>query len=377
MKHTDGDMTVISRGLENVVVDTSSICHIDGIGGRLIYRGYDINELVNLSFEEIAFLLWNGELPTSEQLVTLQERFKKERMISQPMLESVSKLPPASNPLDILRTVISLMGAGLPLAKPSIDSAIAITAKIPTINAAFHRLRNNKEPIDPDPHYNHAANYLHMLTGEEPDPKKTEALDKYLILLAEHGMNASTFTARVVASTLSDMYSSITAAVCALKGPLHGGAPAPVLRMLHEIENPDRAEGWVKRELDADRRLMGFGHRVYRTTDPRAEILRSVAKVSADRDFLNLAVQVEATTLRMLHELRPRRKLYTNVEYYSAIVMDSVGLPADMFTATFAASRTAGWSAHVLEQVANNRLIRPEIEYTGPSNKTVKQLAQR
>lgn len=298
-------------------------------------------------------------------------------MISQPMLELISKLPATLNPLDVLRTVISLMGAGIPLAKPSIDSAIAITAKIPTINAAFHRLRNDKEPIDPDPQYNHAENYLHMLTGGRPDPKKVEALEKYLILLAEHGMNVSTFTARVVASTLSDMYSSITAAVCALKGPLHGGAPAPVLRMLHEIGSPDRAEAWVKRELDADRRLMGFGHRVYRTTDPRAELLRPIAKITADRNFLNLAVQVEETTLRMLHELRPRKKLYTNVEFYSAVVMDSVGLPADMFTATFAASRSAGWSAHVLEQVANNRLIRPEIAYTGPSNKTVKQLAQR
>jgi citrate synthase len=370
-------MPVIAKGLENVIVDTSSICRIDGTAGRLIYRGYDINDLVNLSFEEVAFLLWNGELPTSKQLADLQERFKKERIIPEATKEWISRLPTTSNPLDSLRTIISMMGSGLPLAKPNIDNAIAITAKISTINAAFYRIRNNKEPIDPDQEYNHAENYVHMMTGEKPDRKKAEALNKYLILLADHGMNASTFTARVVASTLSDMHSSITAAICALKGPLHGGAPAPVLRMLQDIGTPDRAEAWIKRELDADRRLMGFGHRVYRTTDPRAEILRSIASFDADTEFLNLAKHVEQTALQLLHELRPRKKLYTNVEFYSAVVMHSIGFPPDLFTATFAASRAVGWSAHVLEQVANNRLIRPEIEYTGPLDKTVKPLPQR
>jgi citrate synthase len=231
--------------------------------------------------------------------------------------------------------------------------------------------------VDPLPELGHAENYIHMLTGKEPDGVKADALNKYLILLADHGMNSSTFTARVVASTWSDMYSAITAAIGALKGPLHGGAPAPVLQMLKDIGSPDRAEAWIRNELKAGRRLMGFGHRVYRTTDPRAEILRDVASKTADKKFFELARNVEETALRVLQEERGRKKLYTNVEFYSACVMDSVGLPSDLFTATFAASRSVGWSANVLEQVANNRLIRPVTEYTGPMSRKVMPIEDR
>jgi citrate synthase len=210
-----------------------------------------------------------------------------------------------------------------------------------------------------------------MLTGSEPDPLKVNALNKYLILLADHGMNSSTFTARVVASTWSDAYSAVTAAVCALKGPLHGGAPAPVLKMLQDIGTPDRAEKWLRDELKSGRRLMGFGHRVYRTTDPRAEILREIAEQTAPPSLTDLAKKVEETGIRILQEYRRERRLYANVEFYSAVVMHSVGLPTDLFTATFAASRSIGWTANILEQVANNRLIRPEIQYTGPANRKV------
>lgn len=367
----------IAKGLEGVVVDTSSICLIDGTEGRLFYRGYDIHDLVNLSFEEVAYLLWNGELPTGSQLGELKRRLSTERPIPTAVTNTIESLPTSANALDVMRTAISTLGANIPLKTPDISDAISITAKIPTINASFDRIRHGKEPVDPRQDLSHAQNYLYMLTGKEPDAMKADALDKYLIVLADHGMNASTFTARVVASTWSDMYSSLVAAICALKGPLHGGAPAPVLHMIQEIGKPERAGSWVKNELNAGHRLMGFGHRVYRTTDPRAEILRSVAGKTADQDFLKLAKHVEETALRILHETRPRKKLYTNVEFYSAVVMNSVGLPTDLFTATFAASRSAGWTANVLEQVANNRLIRPEIEYTGPRNRKVVPIESR
>lgn len=369
---------IAAKGLEGVIVDTSSICLIDGNLGRLFYRGYDIHDLATMvTFEEVAYLLWNGELPTQTQLATLKKRFSQERAIPAQVKELVRSVPRSSNTLDVLRTAISALGTGTPLKKPDIEDAISISAKIPTINAAFDRLRRGQEPLEPRPDLDHAANYLYMLTGKEPDPVKVQALDKYLILLADHGMNASTFTARIVASTWSDMYSAFTAAIAALKGPLHGGAPAPVLQMLKDIGKPERAEPWIRNELKEGRRLMGFGHRVYKTTDPRAEILRQIATKTADRTFLELARDVEETGIRILQEERPDRKLYTNVEFYSAIVMDSVGLPADLFTATFAASRSVGWSANVLEQVANNRLIRPETEYTGPRDRKVVPIENR
>jgi len=368
----------IAKGLEGVIIDDSSICMIDGNAGRLIYRGYDIHDLAaNLAFEEVAYLLWNDDLPTRTQLGDLTKRLSMERSIPADLKATIRNLPRTSNTLDVLRTAISTLGTGIPLKKPEISDAIAITAKMPTINAAFDRLRRGQEPVDPLPGLGHAANYIYMLTGKEPEAAKVDALNKYLILLADHGMNSSTFTARIVASTWSDMYSAITAAIGALKGPLHGGAPAPALQMLKDIGSPDRAKPWIRDELKAGRRLMGFGHRVYRTTDPRAEILRDVASKTADKKFFELARRVEETAIRILQTEKSRKKLYTNVEFYSAVVMDSVGLPPDLFTATFAASRSVGWSANVLEQVANNRLIRPETEYTGPRDRKVVPIDKR
>jgi citrate synthase len=369
---------LVAKGLEGVVVDTSSICLIDGNAGRLIYRGYDIHDLVgNTTFEETAHLLWNAELPTRSQLSDLKKQLSAERSVPGSVITTIRSLPASSEALDVLRTIISMMGTGLPLKKPEISQAISITAKIPTIITAFNRIRHGQEPVAPRLELSHAANYLYMLTGREPEAAKVDALDKYLILLADHGMNASTFTARIVASTWSDMYSALTAAFGALKGPLHGGAPAPVLRMLKEIGKPELAEAWMKEKLKKGERLMGFGHRVYRTTDPRAEILGSIASKTADKNFFELARQVEQTGVRILQEDYPRRKLYTNVEFYSAVVMDSVGLPPDLFSANFAASRTVGWTANVLEQVANNRLVRPEIEYTGQLNRKVVPIDRR
>ena len=368
----------IAKGLEGVIIGDSSICMIDGNAGRLIYRGYNIHDLAaNLSFEEVAYLLWNGDLPTRMQLGDLNKLLSMERPLPADLKATIRNLPRSSNTLDVLRTAISTLGTGIPLKKPDISDAIAITAKMPTINAAFDRLRRGQEPVDPLPGLGHAANYIYMLTGREPEAAKVDALNKYLILLADHGMNSSTFTARIVASTWSDMYSAITAAIGALKGPLHGGAPAPALQMLKDIGSPDRAEPWIRDELKAGRRLMGFGHRVYKTTDPRAEILRDIANKTANKNFFELARRVEQTAIRILQQEKAGKKLYTNVEFYSAVVMDSVGLPPDLFTATFAASRSVGWSANVLEQVANNRLIRPETEYTGPRDRNVVPIDKR
>jgi citrate synthase len=368
----------IAKGLEGVIIDDSSICMIDGNAGRLIYRGYDIHDLTaNLTFEEAAYLLWNGDLPTKTQLDDLNKRLSMERPIPANLKATIRNLPRNSNTLDVLRTAISTLGTGVPLKKPAISDAIAITAKMPTINAAFDRLHRGQEPVDPLPGLGHAANYIYMLTGKEPEAAKVDALNKYFILLADHGMNSSTFTARIVASTWSDMYSAITAAIGALKGPLHGGAPAPALQMLKDIGSPERAEPWIRDELKAGRRLMGFGHRVYRTTDPRAEILRDIASQTADMKFFELARSVEETALRLLQEEKSRKRLYTNVEFYSAVVMDSVGLPPDLFTASFAASRSVGWAANVLEQVANNRLIRPVTDYTGPWDRKVVPIDKR
>ena len=370
--------TAIAKGLEGVIIGDSSICMIDGNAGRLIYRGYNIHDLAaNLSFEEVAYLLWNGDLPTRMQLGDLNKLLSMERPLPADLKATIRNLPRSSNTLDVLRTAISTLGTGIPLKKPDISDAIAITAKMPTINAAFDRLRRGEEPVDPLPGLGHAANYIYMLTGREPEAAKVDALNKYLILLADHGMNSSTFTARIVASTWSDMYSAITAAIGALKGPLHGGAPAPALQMLKDIGSPDRAEPWIRDELKAGRRLMGFGHRVYKTTDPRAEILRDIANKTANKNFFELARRVEQTAIRILQQEKAGKKLYTNVEFYSAVVMDSVGLPPDLFTATFAASRSVGWSANVLEQVANNRLIRPETEYTGPRDRNVVPIDKR
>jgi citrate synthase len=369
---------ITAKGLEGVIVDDSAICKIDGNTGRLIYRGYDIHDLASsLSFEEVAYLLWNGDLPNRDQLKEFNTRLAHQRTIPESLQSAIRKLPASSNALDVFRTAISVLGTEMPLKRPDMDDAIAISAKIPTINAAFDRIRHGQEPVEPREDLSHSANYLYMLTGRPAEPVKVDALNKYLILLADHGMNSSTFTARVVASTWSDAYSAVVAAVCALKGPLHGGAPAPVLKTLQDIGTPERADGWIRNELKSDRRLMGFGHRVYRTTDPRAQILKEIAEKSAEKNIIELAKVVEATAIRILQEYRPEHKLYANVEFYSAVVMHSVGLSADLFTATFAASRSVGWTANILEQVANNRLIRPTTQYTGPLNRKVVPISAR
>jgi citrate synthase len=254
---------------------------------------------------------------------------------------------------------------------------MVVAARVPAILAAFFRIRQGKEPVAPRSDLNTAQNYLYQLFGAVPEERHWQPLEVYLTLLADHGMNASTFTARVIASTMSDMCSAITGAIGALKGPLHGGAPSKVLDMLNEIGSADRVDAWLTDALDNNVRLMGFGHRVYKAEDPRAEILRGMAKQASDPDFFDLSLRTEERALAMLEERKPGRRLYTNVEFYSAAVLAAVGLPGDMFTPTFATARTVGWTAHVLEQVANNRLIRPQSEFVGPTDKLFVPVAQR
>jgi citrate synthase len=259
----------------------------------------------------------------------------------------------------------------------SLDAAIAISARFPSILAAFHRIRQGLEPISHKPGLNTAQSYLYQLFGHEPEERHWKPLETYLVLLADHGMNASTFTARVIASTQSDLCSALTGAVGALKGPLHGGAPSLVLDMLNEIGTAENVDPWLTAALDRGDRLMGFGHRVYKAEDPRAEILRGLAETASDPDFFELSLKTEQRALEMLNERKPGRRLYTNVEFYSAAVLAAVGLPGDMFTPTFAVARSVGYSAHVLEQVSNNRLIRPQSEFIGATDKVFVPINER
>ncbi len=372
-------MAQIAKGLEGVVVSDTALSHIDGERGRLIYSGYDIADLAHgATFEEVAHLLWLGHLPDEAELAELKAKLAGFRELPAAVVDTIRALPKTAEPMDVVRTGVSALGAAQRFSGPaSVEHAMVLTASMPSIVAAFDRLRRGLEPVAPRSDLNHAGNYLYLLSGEVPSEQRTRALDTYLTLTADHGLNASTFTARVIASTLSDMGSAVVGAIGALKGPLHGGAPALVLDMLRSIGKPENAEAWLTAALDRGERLMGFGHRVYKAEDPRARVLRSLAERTSEIDFFKLAVRVEDLALKMLHERKPDRKLYTNVEFYSAAVMHGVGLPDDLFTPTFAVSRVTGWTAHVIEQLKDNRLIRPASEYVGPVGLTFVPLERR
>jgi citrate synthase len=363
------------EGLEGVVAASTALSHVFGEEGRLVYRGYDIHELAGkASFEEVAYLLWRGHLPNRAELTELQNKLGENRALPQVVTDVLRALPAETEPLDALRTGLSALGpASGDLfsveEEPNLDEAITLAAHVPSILATFHRLRQGLEPVAPIPDHSTAQSYLYQLFGSEADEHHYGPLETYLVLLADHGMNASTFTARVIASTQSDLCSALTGAVGALKGPLHGGAPSLVLDMLNEIGSAENVEPWLTNTLDRGERIMGFGHRVYKAEDPRAEILRGMAERASDPDFFALSKKTEELALRLLYERKPGRRLYTNVEFYSAAVLAAVGLPGDMFTPTFAVARSVGWSAHVLEQVSNNRLIRPQSQFVGPTDK--------
>lgn len=370
------------KGLEGVVAAATALSLVDGNVGRLLYRGYAIGDLAaQATFEETAYLLWYGRLPNAGELAHLHTQMAAERNLPESVRRIIQTHPVDAEPMDVLRTTVSALGStGGFSDPPSVHQAISLTAKIPTILAAFHRHRLGQPIPASRPDLSQTAHYLYLLNGTEPAPSHVRALDAYLVLTADHGMNASTFTARVIASTLSDLISSVTGAIGALKGPLHGGAPAKVAAMLEAIGTQEQAEPWLRKELEQDHRIMGFGHRIYKTDDPRSVALRKLAgELSSEQDaeWLALAHYVEDVTLRLLEEYKPGHRLYTNVEFYAAAVLRGVGLPADFYTPTFAASRTIGWTAHVLEQISDNRLIRPAAEYVGPLDLSYPVLAGR
>lgn len=377
---TAGTASPKRGGLEGVIAATTALSRIDGEIGRLVYRGYDIHDLArSTTFEEIAHLLWFGHLPNQHELLNLRKRLLAERTLPRvvlTMLRGLTKSAKNVEPMDGLRTAISAWGAMEIHGKPTLEQAIAVTARLPLFLAAFHRIRTGNEPLPSHADLDYAANYLYLLTGELPQELHVQALNAYLVLHADHGMNASTFTARIVASTEADMVSAVVAAIGALKGPLHGGAPQKVLDMLDAIGTVENAEPWLRSAIARGERLMGFGHRVYKTEDPRANELREVAR-SIDPDRFALARRVEEVVVALLEEQKPGRRLYTNVEFYPVVLLSSMGLPGDLFSPTFAVSRIVGWTAHILEQARNNRLIRPEAEYIGPLHTSFVPLHER
>ena len=363
------------RGLDGVVAARTRLSHVDGTGGQLVIGGYELKELAGrVSFEEAAYLLWRGTLPGRDELGMLNREMAIARKLP-PQTMAVLRTAVAAAPIDALRmacATLSLDQADPSDISPPADLAAAkmLTARFPTLVAAHLRLSAGLEPIPAREDLPHAANFLYMVLGKEPDPVAAKALDSYWVTVIDHGMNASTFAARVIASTRSDMVSAVTGAIGALKGPLHGGAPGPVLDMLVEIGAIENAESWLRQELDAGHRIMGFGHRVYKVRDPRAEVLSRVAEEMAgaqleDRRLFDLARRVEQVALRVLDERKPGRNLRTNVEFYTALVLQSLGLQPRSFVAMFACGRVAGWCAHVIEQHAEDHLIRPQSEYVG------------
>ena len=368
-----------SAGLRGVVAGASSISTVDGQEGVLIYRGINIHELAeNASFEEVAFLLWEGRLPTQSELDALTEQLRANAALPEPLVDILRKLPADAKPMDVLRTAVSALGIWDPDTNDnSLEAnrrkAIRLTAQIPTIITTFNHLRNGREPIAPRTDLSVAANFLYMLTGEAPAPVATKTFDIALTLHADHEFNASTFSSRVTIATLSDMYSAITAAIGTLSGPLHGGANEGVFRMLEGIGDGD-VEGWVHDKLAQKARIMGFGHAVYKTTDPRATHLKRMAKALAEESgngrLFEMSTKIEEMMLA-------EKNLHANVDFYSATVYHVLGIPTDLFTPVFAISRITGWTAHVLEQLADNRIIRPRADYVGPMDVHYVPIEQR
>ena len=368
------------KGLADVVAAETSLSDIDGQLGKLFYVGYDIHDLARYStFEETVFLLHHGRLPNREELEEQAERLNAERDLDEFLERLMPTLSEATSPMSMLRTSVSAASAYDPdgwdqSPEANERKAMRLIARFPTMIAAYHRIRTGQDVIPPNPKLPHAANFLAMLLGEEPEEEGARAFDVCLVLHADHTMNASTFVARVVASTLSDMHSAVTAAICALKGPLHGGANEAVMNMLEEIGDVENAERFIKDRLARKQKIMGFGHRVYKTEDPRATHLRQLSRELGQRVG---DTRWHETSERIEKVVMEEKGLYPNVDFYAASVYRSLGIPTDLFTSIFAASRVVGWSAHVREQLADNRLIRPESEYIGPRNQDYVPLEDR
>jgi citrate synthase len=367
------DVRVTEKGLREVVAGQTKVSDIDGAAGRLWYAGYEIGDLaMNASFEEVVYLLHHAHLPNRDELDELHEFLINERELSPFLLKLMPDLAQQTSPMSMLRTGISAASAydpdGWDESEPTqYRKALRLIAKTPTLIATYHRLRTGQEVIPPNPKLPHAANFLWMLLGEEPDLDDAAVLDTTMILYADHTMNASTFTARIIASTLADMFSAITGAIAALKGPLHGGANEESMKMAEEIGSPDRAEAYVRDLLDRHQKVMGFGHAVYTTMDPRATVLKQLAREAGERHGDTRWADIFEALQATVYE---QRQLWPNVDLYAAGVYHVLGIPTDLMTPIFAMARMAGWTAHVREQYADNRVIRPASEYIGPTDRT-------
>ncbi len=357
-------LTTQAKGLEDVVAGKSSICYIDGHEGRLLYRGYDIAELAaHSTWEETTYLLWNGHLPTVNELKSFNDEVSAKRPIPRDLLSIQSTLPRNCDTMDALRVGVAALGVFDDPMYTQQEKAMSIASKMGTVVAAIHRHKHGQEVLLPRDELSFASNFLYMVTGEVPSDEDARLMDVLLILHADHEFNASTFTARVIASTLSDICSAITGAVGALKGPLHGGANEKVVEMTDEIGSPAKVDSYIHAKLASKSKINGFGHRVYKTMDPRARILKSMAEQFCQTDEEKKSLEIIERTEKILLE---EKNLYPNVDLYSGLALNHIGIPSYLFTPVFAVGRAPGWLAHVLEQYSDNRIIRPTSDYVGP-----------
>ncbi len=357
----------VSAGLEGVVAGRSSISWVGGETSDLVYRGFDVRELVpGVPYESVAHLLLLGEPPEADPSPVLTEALARARTPSAGALAGTDALDPKLPPLEALRTILSLLGDGSWGYPPRLEDGYRLIAQSPVLLTRFVRRARGLPAVPPRPELGHVANYLHTLHGREAAPQQVAALEAYFDLLADHGMNASTFVLRIAISTHSDLASAATGALGTLKGPLHGGAPSRVLEMLRAIGRPEAAERWIAERLARGELLYGFGHRAYKSEDPRGLLFHEIARRVAAPERVELAETVERVGLAALRAAHPTARIFANVEFYSAVVLDAIGLPPELFTPTFALARTTGWTAHALEQASDNRLIRPDVEYVGP-----------
>jgi citrate synthase len=368
-------LTTQAKGLEDVIAGQSSVCFIDGHEGRLLYRGYDIEDLATKStYEETTFLLWNSHLPTTGELRSFSGELSSKRAVPKELLSILEILPKNCDAMDALRVGVAALGVFDDPIYQQQEKAVSIASKIGTIVAAIHRHKHDQAFVAPKPDLGYASNFLYMVTGKEPSSEDARLMDVLLILHADHELNASTFTARIIASTLSDVYSAITGAVGALKGPLHGGANEKVVEMTDEIGDPSKVEAYVSSRFAHKQKLSGFGHRVYKTMDPRARILKEmnhrILQSESERRSLAILEEVEQMMLR-------EKFLYPNVDLFSGLTLNHMGIPNYLFTPVFAVGRTPGWLAHVLEQYSDNRIIRPRAEYVGPTRREYAPIDKR
>ncbi|HXU10230.1 MAG TPA: citrate synthase [Blastocatellia bacterium] len=364
-----GEANVAKAGLEGIVAAESRLSDVNGEEGKLIYAGYDIHDLAeHATYEEVVYLLWHGKLPTRAALAELKEQLNAEAGLPSPIQTLISSLPKNANPMDVLRTIVSALSFYDPDGADNSEEAntrkaIRLTAKFPTIVTTFQRVRSGLPPVEPRKDLSVAGNFMFTLRGKEPDEIATRTMDVAFVLHADHELNASTFAARVTAATLSDMYSAIVSAIGTLRGPLHGGANEGVIKNLLEIGSVEGVEQWVLDAFAQKKKIMGFGHRVYRTVDPRAihlaEMSRKLGERIGETKWYEMSMKMQEVVLREKH-------LNANVDFFSASTYYALGIPTDLFTPIFACSRISGWTAHVLEQFKNNRLIRPRAEYVGP-----------